>query len=1160
MNLNDAVILNDVSENYSIDFLIEGRTKREEILAVNRASFTVKKGECVVLLGANGAGKSTILKLIAGILKPDSGEIKINGRVACLLDLGAGFDPNATGRTNIFLLAQLYGIKKEQIAERLERIIEFSGIGRFIDAPVKCYSAGMYVRLAFSLAIHVEPDILLIDDCLAVGDENFQKKCIEKIFELKQTAKTIIFITHDINLVSMLADRGIFLKDGRILHDGTIEKAFIYYIQMVGDINGIGVLNRDNLSVIFNNGKLYLNWKDTPLSKGFGGFSILRTPQEELFSKDMRWNIESQDAELLVAKGRNIDSELNQIWKIRLTDGNCIEWQIEIQAPFGSQFYLTDINLMLNEKFNRWSTLEKEGAFPEKSSSSREWQVLESTKSNFDSSSIICAYSEGSNPALLPSVLLESDYNNAFKIARAITTGLEQSAKVISLAVAVAGIQNHFSGRIKVFENKQEFNNHLAFRQLSFLEECAIQEGNTRLFFDKGRLRLFYKEFELTKANCLVSSFYCKEKWFNSFEAAWELKKQDAKTIILNLSWPELKVSQIWQISLLNEFEIIWKIKLEAGKDIDILSSRNAIFLSDYYSEWFSTHEEGIFPLDFLWQDIILENNKRKTAGVKNTDLYPGIMLDVSGDVSNSLPMIQNTDAFSKARSISALNLYPAKGETVNYPAGSYNYFLGKIKIYPHLKSIEEYLDSQKKDKLNDDLRLQVAAIEASTIQDGPTKIIFDSGSLHIFYNELELTAGAGVRTIFYVDKINKELDSYNDIWQVNKISSNRMVCYLHWDDIPRISQKWDILIEDNTIKFLITMLSYDNVNIYNERTGLLLSKSYKQWLAANGEEEVDYDFIGKTEGIPIKNNKSKSFWAKKYTQTGIVYPQILFNSLLDNIPEVVSVTLDKDNGLGMYFLKVDQREALTKTPGEYTYFKGEIIITGEKLVLKDASENIVKHTFNLSITKPLELSFVNGTIRMLWRKREITKGLGIYTSLSSNGKWYDSSQAVWQIDNADSGLLAIGIWPWIPVIQTCYLRVDKRSIFLDINNEIYRQIHLDAEEANLFLINEYRHWFAGKKQGRFYEEFSEGDLLPFRVWGSKLTDERIGVKRKFFSLPYVSLRSLTKNDDAYLVIENANILGQKGRLIQYLKMNKEGVGLKEPGKYNLFKGVIELG
>ncbi|MCX5702392.1 MAG: ABC transporter ATP-binding protein [Candidatus Omnitrophica bacterium] len=1159
-NSEHAVTFNNVSESYGIDFQIDGRVEHEEILAVNQASFVIKKGDCVVLLGANGAGKSTILKLISGILRPDSGKIIVNGRVACLLDLGAGFDPNVTGRANIFLLAQLYGIPKDQIQPKIERIIEFSGIGKFIDAPLKCYSAGMYVRLAFSLAIHVDPDILLIDDCLVVGDESFQKRCVEKIFELKQEAKTIIFVTHDTNLAGMLANRGIFLKDGKVLHDGSIEKAFVYYTQMVGDINGIGALEKDNLSLVFNNGKLYLNWKNTPLSKGIGGFSTIQTPDGKLFSKDIHWQIDLQNKDALVAKGTNIDLGLNQTWKINLTEQNCIEWQIEIQAPSGSKLYLIDVNLMLNERFNRWSTMENDGAFPEKSTSFSEWQVLDAIKSNLDTSAIISAYSDAFNPESLPSILLESDYNSDFKIPRAIITGLEQSSRVLSLGVTTLGAQNHFSGRIKLFDNSYEFSSYLAFKQSKFIKERIIQEGNTKLFFDNGRVRLFYKEFELTKSPCFFSTFYHSDKWFNSFDGIIEFKKQEANIMFLNVRWPELNVNQEWQVSLLSELEILWKIILRVEEGIDILSSRNAIFLSDHYNEWFSTYEEGSFPKDFLWQDIILENNKRKTVGLKNANLYPGLVLDVAGDTNNSLPVIQNTDSLYQARTLSAFTIHSKKDDGSTFPPGSYDYFSGNIKIYPNKKPIDEYIAVNKKEKLDEDLKSHVHTIAENIIQDKATKIIFEIGAVRIFYNELELTEGPGIRTIFDVYDINKQLDSNNARWQINKTSDNKITCFLRWDHITSIMQQWDFFIENNTVKLLIAMVSYKHANIYNEHAGLLLSKNYKHWSTASEEGNVDYNFMGTHTGVPLKNNKSKIFYVREYAEKGTTYSSVIFNSFSAVIPEVASVSLDKDNGLGMYFLKADQRESLNKTPGEYVYFSGEIILGKEYSKDEGALENIPKHTFDLSVLKPLELFFSNGAIKLFWKKKEITEGLGIYASFSSCGQWHDSGQAVWRIDEVSPDTLkATGIWPWIPVIQSWHIKLGKRCISLEINNEIYRKAYLNAEEVNIFLVNEYNHWFSAKNHGRFYEEFSQSDLFRFRMWVTKLTHEKTGVKKKFFSLPSISLRSLNKIEDAFLVIENASIQGDKGRLIQYLKINKEEASLKNPGNYCFFKGIVGI-
>lgn len=603
---------------------------------------------------------------------------------------------------------------------------------------------------------------------------------------------------------------------------------------------------------------------------------------------------------------------------------------------------------------------------------------------------------------------------------------------------------------------------------------------------------------------------------------------------------------------------------------MDILSFRNVLFLSDHYQQWFSTYEEGDFPQEFLWQDIILGNNKRKAVGVKNAHFYPGVMLDISEDINNSLPAIQNTDALLQSRGLYAFTMVSNKGASATFPIGHYEYFSSRIKIYPNPKPIEDYIEVNNNAKLEEDLKLHVNTIAANTIQDGPTKIMvenvlgekLDIGSIHIFYNELELTESFGLRTLFTVHDINKELNSDNARWQVNRISQNKIVCYLRWHEIPRLSQIWEIVIEDNIIKLSITLLSYEHINIYNERTGIQLSRNYQQWSTLAEEGIVSYDFIGKSKGIPIKNNKTKLFHAKRYTQGGTLYPDIIFKSQLDNVPEVASASLDKESGLGMYFLKVDQRESSNKTPGEYLYFKGEIILDKENIESKSSSENVIpKHTFDISVSEPLELFFSNGMIKLFWRKKEITKGLGVYTSFSSLGQWYDSSQALWQIVHASSNTLkTTGIWPWLPIIQTWDIRIENKSIFLDINNEIYRKVCLSAEEINLFMNDEYSHWFATKKQGgRFYKEFSQNDFFRFRMWVTKLTNEKAGVKKKIFRLPSVSLRSLNKNEDAYVVIENANILGQKGRLIQHLKLYNEESCIKEPSKYNLFNGVIEL-
>ncbi|MCY1716553.1 ABC transporter ATP-binding protein [Microbacterium sp. SL62] len=208
-------------------FLAAVRRKQltTEFHALNGVSFDVGAGESVALLGFNGSGKSTLLKLISGVLRPDRGGVYTRGRVAGLIEVGAGFHPDLSGRENIYLNAAILGMSKRETEERYEDIVAFSEIEKFIDTEVKHYSSGMFLRLAFSVAIHTEVDILLIDEILSVGDEPFQQKCLARIRELHAAGKTLVVVSHDLDMVSDLCERGILLRDGGVAFDGGSKDA-----------------------------------------------------------------------------------------------------------------------------------------------------------------------------------------------------------------------------------------------------------------------------------------------------------------------------------------------------------------------------------------------------------------------------------------------------------------------------------------------------------------------------------------------------------------------------------------------------------------------------------------------------------------------------------------------------------------------------------------------------------------------------------------------------------------------------------------------------------------------------------------------------------------------------------------------------------------------
>ncbi|MFJ6026135.1 ABC transporter ATP-binding protein [Pseudarthrobacter sp. NPDC092424] len=192
--------------------------------ALRNVSLQVGEGETVALLGFNGSGKSTLLKHISGVMQPDSGTVRTRGRVAGLIEVGAGFHPDLSGRDNVYLNGAILGMSEAEIKEKFDSIVEFAEIGEFIDTEVKFYSSGMYLRLAFSVAVHTDPDVFLVDEILAVGDEPFQRKCLAKIKELASAGKTLVVVSHDLELVGQVCERGVLLEHGTVLMDGPVKE------------------------------------------------------------------------------------------------------------------------------------------------------------------------------------------------------------------------------------------------------------------------------------------------------------------------------------------------------------------------------------------------------------------------------------------------------------------------------------------------------------------------------------------------------------------------------------------------------------------------------------------------------------------------------------------------------------------------------------------------------------------------------------------------------------------------------------------------------------------------------------------------------------------------------------------------------------------------
>jgi lipopolysaccharide transport system ATP-binding protein len=257
---------------------------KNEFWALRDVSFSIEKGEAFGIIGSNGAGKSTILKLLSGIMKPTEGVINVKGMLSGLIEVGAGFHPDLTGRDNVFLNGTILGMKKEQIKKKFDAIVEFSGLGDFIDTPVKRYSSGMYARLGFAVAAHVDPDILLVDEVLSVGDYAFQNKCLDKMKSIQKDGVTIIFVSHNLKAVTEMCDRCLLLDHGQIAQEGTAHDVVDAYLNPKVDegtyaakdlyITKAVFRNREGQALQFNSGeKVYLE-TEISCKAGFEKLSV----------------------------------------------------------------------------------------------------------------------------------------------------------------------------------------------------------------------------------------------------------------------------------------------------------------------------------------------------------------------------------------------------------------------------------------------------------------------------------------------------------------------------------------------------------------------------------------------------------------------------------------------------------------------------------------------------------------------------------------------------------------------------------------------------------------------------------------------------------------------------------------------------------------------
>ncbi|MFC1658854.1 ABC transporter ATP-binding protein, partial [Candidatus Omnitrophota bacterium] len=777
----------DVWEKYRVKFIQDGRVSWEELWALQDIGLAVNKGEVLGVIGENGAGKTTLLKLIAGTLVPDRGQVNVQGKLSALMELGAGFNPEFTGRENIMINSRIYGLDEQLLEQRMGLITEFAGLGKFIDAPVKYYSQGMFMRLAFALAIYVEPDILLIDDILAVGDEEAQQKCVKKIFQLKQSGKTIVVVSHNMNMIERLCNQVIHLEKGRIVHRGSAQEVISRYQEVVGDKSGISILEKDQLRAVFNNGRIILSYGGTTLTKDMGGYFAFFVPSLNSWSSslNLNWRINSDRPNAIIAEGLNQGGAIDQKWDIKI-ENNELHWQLELKDHSAKDSH---IDLLLIPEYKGWEGLKAEGEFGSFTHKSN-WQEV-----NLDNyqDNIIGAVIN-SRAGKIPFLTLEvKNKDNQLKL---FNTGYNQGARVIQ-SYLMKG--SHISIIIKFFPDAEMFEKYIQqFRDRILLKEqqekaelCAsrtISSGYLRLFADPEAkaLRLYYKDREITKSSGLHTPFLLGQVWYDIYSSEWQAKKQKNR-LILNLFWEQLGFALTWIFSIRDNC-LDWKINSYSNQSFKLETLKFSLSIVPDYKTFFCAHQQGDFPDQFTnnWQDMNLEEPKAEFFGVRRALQFPALIFQNNQNFSC---FIQNSDALTACHTLQ-LSL-PGQSLKQN----RHITFSTKITVLEDEALINDYIKEQRKKllyKQEEDKRKlllkqkeELAQLRASlSISSGKLHLYADleTKSLRLYFNNKEITKGSGINISFYA--LKKWFNLIDAQWQVKKISQKELILTFYYKSV----------------------------------------------------------------------------------------------------------------------------------------------------------------------------------------------------------------------------------------------------------------------------------------------------------------------------------------------------------------------------------------
>jgi len=859
----NAISLKDVCLKYRIEFRENGRVIPEDFWALKEVNIDVDKGEAICIMGENGAGKTTLLKILAGMLKPDRGVVQVNGTVSALMEIGAGFQKDLTGRDNIYLISSFFGLTKDQIDARYNDIVKFAAIGRFINAPVKNYSQGMYMRLAFAIAIHVDPDILLVDDLFVVGDLYAQHKCINKMFELKEKGKTIVFVTHDLEMAKRFCQRCILLKDGKMIKDGMLKEVVSYYLKTVGDKKGVGILQGEHLGLVFNNGRLILNWDEDSITKEWGGHTSVLSNSNWYPSLQADWELKESTRDRIVLEGKYWDLPISQLWDIKL-DGikNEMDLKIEMDIQEGCNFQECKLCFMFREDYKYWFNPFKKELFKvDDLSKEFSWKCV---NSEFPTVNFIGLSAQDKSEVLLPSVILEDELYLAGKLLEIQNTDKIFKARVLQSKIN-CNDANSQTGKHLLFHSKVKVIKDLSmedsFRQnapKTMIPKVIGDKDNLSLAIDdNNKISLYWKDKKITSSKGFKTKFYYDGRVYDSSESIWKIHKASDRCAEIIIQWIDSPVTQSWDIELLPEGVLLWKVYMEVLEKVVIRNSEFNVMLASDYKKWFASAEEGDITEEINTDDyknIIMRNDPYAIIGLKgilsNNPELPYVLLY---DTSNCAKFNSLEKKIDKHTGISDVlgytemvtNLYLLNinsKESMEFSKGQYLICDARILISDDFQW-RQYIEDIKRGKsqMSPLPRKRSFSANEVAIENRQYKFSFIKGRGRLFFKDTEITSGFGIYTSLYSREFNKNGQWYaslDALWEILNLKRNRLLVKGIWPYLP-IIQLWEIKSTDHGFIWKIDMEVFASTIIERQQVNLMVSDDYCQWSASSRQSGI---------------------------------------------------------------------------------------------------------------------------------------------------------------------------------------------------------------------------------------------------------------------------------------------------------------------------------